>query len=103
MIVLGGGDPNREVANTSLALLIFTDGLSPVDSLMRFDPLPDEQSDTTVTWNWSETDDAPAEEIVVSYHTSPVFRTPYDTIVKISSHARCCGLPDLREPESEDE
>jgi hypothetical protein len=102
-IILGEGAPDQEVADRSMALLSLADGLSPSDSLLTFDPLPDEESDSTVTWDWSETDSAPAEVIVVRYHTPRDVRTKFDTMKKISSHARCCGLPGLREQEADDE
>jgi len=102
-ILLGGASPDQDVANTSQATVVFADGLSPLDSLVSFDPLPDDQTDSAVTWNWSETDEAPAERIVIRYRTLPGTPSRFDTIEKLSAHARCCALPDLLQPDDDDD
>lgn len=102
-IILDEGTGDRDVAENSSVTIAFTDGLSPVDSLLSLQPLPDGQMDSTLTWDWKESDDAPAEVIVVRYRTLPDPRTDFDTMAKISAHARCCALPDLLEPGSDDD
>jgi hypothetical protein len=102
-IILDQGSGDHEVADVSAATVGFSDGLTSVDSSMTLDPLPDEQMDSTATWNWTDNDDEPVEKIVIRYHTGPGGPTPFDTMEKLDAQAKCCGVPDLAEPEADDE